>query len=151
MGRVPAGRVSGVRCVALVLALLAPSAAQGQMAGTSVELFATAGAVAGFTPVDAESGSHIAGHAGARFDGGFQFPRLGLGVGGRYWEMAPTDEYGGTGVDVFFLGEWRPGNSLRTTFRGTLGSGFDDFDSGHGTSRPTIRTNGFRLVCRRGS
>jgi hypothetical protein len=131
-----------LRNVVFLVALLAPFTATAQMRGASVELFGTAGAVGGFTPVKAASGSHVDPHAGLRFDGGFQFARLALGLGGRYWEMLPTDEYGGSGLDAFLVGEWRVDYSLRTTVRATFGTGFRDFDSGHGPDRPTISADG---------
>ena len=132
--------MSRTRCVASLVASLAacpvPAVVHAQIPAASVELFGTVGAIAGLTPVAVASGSRVAGHAGVRIDGGLQFPRMGVGVGARYWEMAPTNECGGAGGDVLLIGEWRPGNSLHTTVRGAFGTGFGDFDSGHGPSRP---------------
>ena len=134
--------MSGARWLSVLFVLLAPAAARAQLVGMNIELFGTVGVVGGVTPVQVASGSHLDSHAGIRLDGGVQIARFGLGAGLRYWEMTPTEEYGGRGMDVFILGEWRPGKSLRTTVRASYGIGFDDIDSGHSQASPTISTNG---------
>lgn len=92
-----------MRCTAAVAIglLLAPIAAPAQRLGTNVELFGTAGAIGGLIPVRTNTGVQLNLYGGARVDGGFQFSRLGLGAGGRVWEMVPTDEHGGWGIDIF--------------------------------------------------
>lgn len=134
--------MSGARWLSVLFVLLAPAAARAQLVGMNIELFGTVGVVGGVTPVQVASGSHLDSHAGIRLDGGMQIARVGLGAGLRYWEMTPTEEYGGSGLDLFFLGEWRPGNSLRTTVRASYGIGFDDIDSGRSQASPTISTVG---------
>ena len=63
------------------------------------------GSFAGVTPMHVLDRSRVGVHAGFRFDGGFQGEHLGLGVGARVWELAPTQDYGGHGIDGFLLGE----------------------------------------------
>jgi hypothetical protein len=129
--------------VALLIALIAPAPSMAQRLGTNIEVFSTGSLVAGVAPVTAPSGSMIGPHGGFRIDVGLQIRRVGVGVGGRYWQMAPTDEYGGQGADFFFIGEWRPSTDTRTTLRGAWGYGFDDFDSGHGPERPLVSGEGY--------
>jgi hypothetical protein len=129
--------------VALLLAFTAPASSIAQQIGTNIEVFGNGTLIAGLAPVKASSGSHIAPHGGFRVDVGVQARRLGLGVGGRYWQMVPTNEYGGQGADFFFFGEWQPGDDTRTALRAAWGYGFDDFDSGHGPERPTVTSEGY--------
>ena len=130
---------------ALLIALLTTACATPSMAqrlGTNIEVFGTASFQGGVVPVKAPSGSHIAPSGGIRIDGGLQFQRMAVGFGFGFWQMVPTDEYGGEGIDVFLLGEWRPGSDTRTTIRGALGYGGDSFDAGHGTERPAVGGDG---------
>lgn len=122
--------------------MLAPAPAIAQRLGTILEVFGSASLVGGVTSVAAPSGSHAALHGGARGDAGIQIGHLGLGLGGRIWQMVPTQEYGGTGFDYFLVGEWREEPSSRTTIRGAFGGGWDDFDSGRGPERPNSGAQG---------
>ena len=141
MGRLPAGGM--MRALLVVLfAVSCATPAMAQRLGTTVEVFGTASFEGGVVPVKAPSGSHIAPSGGIRIDGGLQFPRFAGGLGFGFWQMVPTNEYGGEGVDVFVFGEWRVGGDTRTTLRGSLGYGGDTFDSGHGAERPNVGGDG---------
>lgn len=130
---------------ALIVALLTVSCATSAMAqrlGTTVEVFGTASFEGGLVPVKAPSGSHVAPSGGLRIDGGLQFQKFAGGLGFGYWEMVPTDDYGGHGFDVFLFGEWRLHGDTRTTIRGALGYGDNTLDSGHGVERPSVGGDG---------
>ncbi|MDB4882949.1 MAG: hypothetical protein JWL95_1715 [Gemmatimonadetes bacterium] len=131
------------RWVAIVALLLAPARAGAQLYGRNIELFGTIGGVAGLTPVSVASRTRLGAHGGFRADGGIQGSRFGAGLGARVWELVPTTEYGGHGLEGFLLGELRVGSGVRTTIRATVGAGFDDIDGGRGPAVDAVGADGF--------
>ena len=128
---------------AIAMLCLVAKPVQAQLSDRAVELFRTYGGVAGATPVHVQDAAHVGAHGGLRFDGGIQGARLGIAIGLRLWELAPTQTYGGRGLDLFTQGEWRSSRDARTAFRATAGAGFDELDPGRGPYRDNSGTQGF--------
>jgi hypothetical protein len=143
MMRHPARRASRTPIVAaclLQLAIARPLAAQRRP--TTIELFGTTGAIVGVTPLHVLGASRAGLHGGFRFDGGIQGERFGIGLGARLWELAPTQTFGGHGLDGFVLAEWREAYDAPTTVRAAVGAGFDEIDPGRGAEREHTGTSG---------
>jgi hypothetical protein len=124
--------------------VVVPGAAAAQQLEPALELFGSFGGVAGVDPVRALGDSRIGVHAGFQFDGGVQGERLGVGLGARVWELAPTSTFGGSGLDLFVQGEWRASREASTTLRATAGAGVESADPGRGAERDHTATQGFR-------
>ena len=128
--------------LAVVAIVVFAARAGAQLPATSIELFGTAGAIAGITPLRVGAASRIGVHGGGRVDVGIQTPRLGYGIGARYWELIPTQQFGGHGLDVFFLSEWRQFDDHLLSARVAFGTGFDDIDGGRGPQSERTSTSG---------
>ncbi|CAN5361901.1 hypothetical protein BH09GEM1_BH09GEM1_30990 [soil metagenome] len=119
---------------AMMLALVARNG-HAQAIAARAEVFSTIGGVVGATPMLIDNVRHLGAHAGFRADAGLQRDRLGVAIGGRLWELAPTKTFGGRGLDVFITGEWGVSFDTRSMVRASLGGGVDDIDGGHGPER----------------
>ena len=127
--------------VALAIVLSAESAT-AQAILPRVEVFTTIGGIVGLTPVLIDNARRLGLHGGFRADAGIQGETLGLAVGARLWELAPTQSFGGHGLDAFLTAEWRVSFDTRSTLRASVGGGFDDIDGGRGPERAGVGTSG---------
>ena len=116
--------------------------AGAQVIGPRAEVFTTIGGIAGVTPMMIGSVRQHGVHGGLRADAGIQADGLGIAIGGRVWELAPTQTFGGHGLDAFVTAEWRFSWDTRSTVRASVGGGFDDIDGGHGPERAGVGTSG---------
>ena len=98
MGCVPASLVrrSLVHIGLVVTAMVAPVMAHAQLSARRIEVFGTAGGIAGATPLHIDGSSRVALHGGLRLDAGIQGERLALGVGARVWSWHPRAPRGDT-------------------------------------------------------
>ena len=142
MGRLPAGAVRAAISAACIAVTLLAAPAHPQFNAPRLEFFGTAGGIVGVTPMSID-GTHRAGlHGGLRIDGGLQFDAIGVGLGMRVWELAPTQSFGGHGLDIFLTGERIISWDTRSTLRASVGGGFDDIDGGRGPERGGTGTSG---------
>ena len=130
------------RVSAAMIVTLAARSSAAQMAARHIEIFTTIGGVVGATPMRIDNTRPIALHGGFRGDAGLQLDALGLAVGARVWELAPTRSFGGHGLDGFITGEWRVSFDTRSIVRASVGGGFDDIDGGRGPQRNVSGTSG---------
>ncbi len=132
-----------LRCIiAAMMVILAAGSSAAQRAANRVEVFATIGGVVGTTPMLIDNARTVVVHGGFRADAGLQLAGLGVALGARVWELAPTKTFGGHGLDGFITGEWRVSFDTRSIARAAVGSGFDEIDGGGGPERPGIATSG---------
>jgi hypothetical protein len=113
-----------------------------QMLTSGLDVFSTISGIAGATPLLIDNVRHLGAHGGFRGDAGIQGERFGLALGARVWEFAPTQSFGGHGVDGFLTCEWRVSFDTRSIVRVAVGGGFDDIDGGRGPERPGVGTSG---------
>ena len=118
-------------CFALLAA--APHVASAQLAAQRIEVFETAAAVFGATPLRVRDNDQVGLHGGMRLDAGLQFDALAVSLGVRVWELLPTNTFGGAGLDGFGTAEWRVSFDTRTIVRASVGAGIDAIDGGRGT------------------
>lgn len=130
------------RALAVLLLIVAAERARAQAVLPRVEVFSTIGAVVGITPMMIDGVRLGGAHAGLRADVGIQGQSLALAVGGRFWELAPTQSFGGRGLDLFVAAEERVSWDTRTLLRASVGGGFDDIGGGHGPDRAGQGTSG---------
>ena len=128
--------------LATLALVLCSESATAQAIMPRVEVFTTIGGVVGVTPVLVDNVRHVGVHGGLRADAGIQREAVGLAVGGRFWELAPTQSFGGHGLDLFVTAERRVSWDTRTLVRAAIGGGFDDIDGGRGPERPGQGTSG---------
>jgi hypothetical protein len=130
------------RTVVTLLMLLWAECTYAQMAMPRVEVYATIGGIVGVTPMRIDNARRGALHGGFRADAGIQSGALGLALGARVWELAPTQTFGGHGLDGFLSAEWQISWDTRSTLRASVGTGFDEIDGGHGPERAGAGSSG---------
>ncbi len=130
------------RAVATLSFLLWAECTHAQAVMPRVEVYSTIGGIAGVTPMLIDGIRRGAVHAGFRADAGIQSDALGVALGARLWELAPTQTFGGRGLEAFLSAEWRISWDTRSIVRVSVGGGFDDIDGGRGPERAGLGTSG---------
>ena len=121
------------------LALSQPLRAQVPPA-TNFEVLGGLSAVAGVVPIRVDGIARVSTFAGFDVNAGFQFPHVSLALCLDYWELTRGSDYGGAGIDVAVLSEFRQSRGSLTTIRFGVGGGDGSMDRGRsGTDVSTER------------